>query len=113
MATPMYTQPNFVTDLNDATGISKSDIRHILDSGKEILEGVIAEGNRVKLFGLVQVESKLKKSTKARVGRNPSNGEEVKIAAKPASVVLKARLLKPAKEIELVTTQKLKRLLSK
>ena len=42
---------------------------------------------------LVQLTVRLKPATKARQGRNPATGEEITIAAKPASVDVRARAL--------------------
>lgn len=39
-----------------------------------------------------------KPATKARMGRNPQTGEAVKIAAKPARKVVKARVMKALKD---------------
>jgi nucleoid DNA-binding protein len=51
------------------------------------------------LPGLLKIYVHHKKATKARMGRNPSTGEEVKIPAKPAQDVIKARPLKGLKEM--------------
>lgn len=46
----------------------------------------------------VKIRRIKKKATKARMGRNPMTGEEVKIAAKPARTVVKVTALKALKE---------------
>jgi nucleoid DNA-binding protein len=53
----------------------------------------------------------VKPATKKRKGRNPATGEEITIAAKPASVDLRARPLAKAKEA-LPSVQKARRRLA-
>jgi nucleoid DNA-binding protein len=47
----------------------------------------------------VKVRRIKKPATKARMGRNPATGEEIKIAAKPSRSVVKATVLKALKEM--------------
>ena len=47
----------------------------------------------------IKVVRKTKPATKARKGRNPLTGEEIKIAAKPKRDVIKVRPLKSLKEV--------------
>jgi hypothetical protein len=46
---------------------------------------------------LVQLTVRVRPAQKKRKGRNPGTGEEIEIAAKPASVDLRARPLAKAK----------------
>lgn len=47
----------------------------------------------------IKVVRKTKPATKARMGRNPITGEEIKIAAKPKRDVVKVRPLKSLKDV--------------
>jgi nucleoid DNA-binding protein len=49
--------------------------------------------------GLIKVRLAKKKATKEREGRNPSTGEKMMIPAKPASTVVRARVLKGLTEL--------------
>jgi Bacterial DNA-binding protein len=51
----------------------------------------------VRIGGLVQLTVRVKPPQKPRKGRNPATGEEITVAAKPASIDLHARPLARAK----------------
>jgi nucleoid DNA-binding protein len=105
----MVTQSELVTDLADRTGWSKGDVKNFFSNLEECLIENLEAGNRVKIVG-VQIEPKVRPKSKARMGRNPATGEAVKIAAKPASVKLKARVLKSlVDKVDLPSPQKLAR----
>lgn len=106
MPLPMLTQPKLVEELADKTGWSKSDVRQFLDSLGEVITKNIQAGNRVRVAG-IQVEPKLRSARPSRMGRNPATGEAVKISAKPASVVLKAKPVAPLSGITLPSVKKL------
>jgi DNA-binding protein HU-beta len=98
MALPMLTASEMAAEIADRSGISKTDVRHVLDTLHDVVLEQLGFCQRVKIANVVQLEPKEKKKRKARMGRNPATGEAVKISAKPASVVVKARVLKDAKE---------------
>lgn len=107
MALPMVTQPELVENISDSTGFSKSDVRVFLTALEEQIVGALEDGCRIKVAG-VQIEPRVKKATKKRMGRNPATGEPVQIAAKPASVQIKARVLAQLKnKVKLPSTKKL------
>src|SRR4051812_17594696 len=97
MALPMVTQAQLVEDLAEATGFSKGEIRNVLSALDERVADALGSCERIKVAG-VQIEPKLKKATKKRMGRNPATGEDVQIPAKPASVRVHARVTKGLKE---------------
>ncbi|MGO9899063.1 MAG: HU family DNA-binding protein [Solirubrobacteraceae bacterium] len=65
----------------------------------------------VCVVGLVQLTVRVKPAQKKRQGRNPATGEQITIAAKPASVDLRARPLVKAKTA-LPSVQKARRRLA-
>jgi nucleoid DNA-binding protein len=71
----------------------------------------LGNAQKVRLLGLVQLTVRLTAKTAARKGRNPATGEEITIAAKPASVDLRARPLARAKAA-LPSVQKARRRLA-
>ncbi len=94
MALTMMTQVELVEELAERTGWTKGDVRHVLAELSEIVEANTKGCVRTKLAGVV-IAPTLKKATKKRKGRNPATGEEVTIKAKPASVKIKAKIVKP------------------
>jgi nucleoid DNA-binding protein len=98
MALPLLTQSELVAEIAEDTGHSRQDVRAILRSLEESIVFHVGECDRVKIGSLLQVEPKLRPKTKKRMGRNPATGEEIVIAAKPASVRVAVRVLKGLKD---------------
>lgn len=108
MALPMRTAPMVIEGIAERTGHSKGVVKVILAALEDEVREAVESCERVKVAG-VQIEPKLKPASKARVGRNPKTGEDVKIAAKPASVAIKARVLAALKNnVSLPSVKKLK-----
>lgn len=105
------TQTQLIAKLAEETELSKAEVKTVLTALEETILSEISEAEKVKIGSLVQLQVKLKPATKEREGRNPATGETITIAAKPASVQLKARPLAKAKNA-LPTVQKAKKVLS-
>jgi DNA-binding protein HU-beta len=105
MALPMMTATQTASALAEKTGISRTDVRHVLDELHNLILAELGECNRFKLVGLVQLEPKVMPARKARMGRNPATGAAVQIAAKPATAAVKARVLAEAKNVALDVKQ--------
>lgn len=97
MALELMTQSALVAELADRTGWSRSDVKRLLTEIEVVVTDNLSDCVRTKIAGVV-IEPKLRKATKKRKGRNPQTGEEVMIAAKPASVRVAARVTKALKE---------------
>jgi nucleoid DNA-binding protein len=69
----------------------------VLGALEEVVLQELGNVQKVRISGLVQLTVRVKPAQKARKGRNPATGEEITIAAKPASVDLRARPLAKAK----------------
>jgi DNA-binding protein HU-beta len=93
----VLTQTQLAAAVADRAGLSKADAKAALGALEEIVLAEIGNAERVKIGGLVQLTVRLKPAQKARKGRNPATGEEITIAAKKASVDVKARVLTAAK----------------
>jgi DNA-binding protein HU-beta len=91
------TQTQLTSAVAERADTTKSDAKRILDALEEVILEEISNAQKVKIGGLVQLTVRLKPASKARKGRNPATGEEITIAAKPASVDIKARPLAKAK----------------
>jgi DNA-binding protein HU-beta len=78
---------------------------------EEIVLEELGSAQKVRIGGLAQLTVRVKRAQKARKGRNPATGEEITIAAKPASVDLRARPLAKA-NVALPSVQKARRRLA-
>jgi DNA-binding protein HU-beta len=77
--------------------MSRADAKRALQALEEVVLGQLGNAERVRIGGFVQLTVRVKPATKKRKGRNPATGEEITIAAKPASVDVRARPLAKAK----------------
>ena len=104
------TQTQLASAVADRAQLSRADAKRKLTALEDIvLEQLGAE--RVRIGGLVQLTVRVNPATKKRTGRNPATGEEITIAAKPASVDVRARPLAKAKQA-LPSVQKARRRLA-
>jgi DNA-binding protein HU-beta len=106
------TQTQLVTAVADKAELSKADARRALTALDDIILDELGNAQKVRIGGLVQLTVRIKPAQKKRKGRNPATGEEIDIAAKPASVDLRARPLAKAKAA-LPSVQKARRRLAK
>jgi DNA-binding protein HU-beta len=91
------TQTQLTSEVAERSGLSKSDAKAALAALEEIVLDELANAEKVRIGGVVQLVVRVKEATKPRKGRNPATGEEITISAKPASVALRARPLAKAK----------------
>lgn len=98
MPAPLVTQTALVDQLAGKLGVTRADAKRTLGAVEDVVLDNLRQARRVKLGNTVQLEVRLKPAAKARKGRNPATGAEITIAAKPASVDVRARPLKAAKE---------------
>jgi DNA-binding protein HU-beta len=91
------TQSQMVAAVADRADMSKADAKRALDALDEIVLEELGNAQKIRLGGLAQLTVRVKPATKKRPGRNPATGEEITIAAKPASVDVRARPLAKAK----------------
>ncbi len=105
------TQTQLVTAVADRAELSKADAKRALAALEEIVLEELADAQKVRIGGLVQMTVRVKPAQKKRKGRNPATGEEVEIGAKPASVDVRARPLARAKSA-LPSVQKARRRLA-
>ena len=91
------TQTQLVAAVAERADLTRADAKRALAALDEVVLGEIGNAQKVRIGGLVQLAPRVKPATKKRQGRNPATGEEITIAAKPASVDLRARPLAKAK----------------
>jgi DNA-binding protein HU-beta len=105
------TQTQLATAVADRAEISRTEAKRVLTALEEIVLEELGNAQKVRIGGLTQLTVRVKPAQKARKGRNPATGEEITIAAKPASVDLRARPLAKAKAA-LPSVQKARRRLA-
>lgn len=91
------TQAQLVTAVAERAEMSKAEAKRALAALDEVVLEELGNAQKVRIGGLVQLTVRVKPAQKKRPGRNPATGEEITIAAKPASVDLRARPLAKAK----------------
>jgi DNA-binding protein HU-beta len=105
------TQAQLVSAVADRADMSKAEAKRALEALDEIVLEQLGNAEKVRIGGIVQLTVRVKPATKKRTGRNPATGEEITIAAKPASVDVRARPLAKAKNA-LPSVQKARRRLA-
>jgi DNA-binding protein HU-beta len=105
------TQTQLVAAVADRAQLSKTDAKAAVTALEEVIIQELGNAEKVRIGGLVQLTVRVKPATKKRQGRNPATGEAITIAAKPASVDLRARPLAKAKAA-LPSVQKARRRLA-
>jgi len=75
------TQTQLASEVAERSGLSKSDAKAALAALEEIVLDELANAEKVRIGGVVQLVVRVKEATKPRKGRNPATGEEIKIAA--------------------------------
>jgi DNA-binding protein HU-beta len=105
------TQSQMIAAVADRAEMSRAEAKRALNALDEIVLEELGNARKVRLGGLVQLTVRVKPAQKKRRGRNPATGEEIDIAAKPASVDVRARPLAKAKAA-LPSVQKARRRLA-
>ena len=105
------TQTQLASAVAERAELTRSDAKRALEALEAIVLEELGNAQKVRIAGLVQLTVRVKPAQKARMGRNPATGEEIKIAAKPASVDVRARPLAKAKAA-LPSVQKARRRLA-
>lgn len=86
------TKSQILTALAEKTELSKKDVTNVLDTLADLAYSEVKKNGEFVLPGFGKL---VKVKRKARMGRNPMTGEEIKI---PAKTVVKFRLSKAAKD---------------
>jgi nucleoid DNA-binding protein len=88
-------------ELAARTELPRKKVTEVFDALLDLLRKELSKKGGVFTIptGLVKVKRVEKPATKERMGRNPSTGEPMVIAAKPKRTVIKALALKTLKEL--------------
>lgn len=92
MAGKLMTKAQLVTNLSEKLDMTKKDVNNFLDALNDIAYKETKKKGAVTLPGLGKL---VLVKRKARIGRNPATGEEIKIKAK---TVVKFRVAKVCKD---------------
>ncbi len=87
------TQTQVADAVAERAGLSRKQAKEAITALEAVVLAEVGKAEKVKIGNLVQLSVRVKPATRARKGRNPATGEEITIAAKPASVVVGARPL--------------------
>jgi nucleoid DNA-binding protein len=95
------TKTQIIAALAETTGLAKKDVGNLLSALGGMIEGHMKKRGSGE-FTIpdtgVKIRRVKKPARKARMGRNPATGEPMKIAAKPASTVVRVTALKALKD---------------
>jgi nucleoid DNA-binding protein len=99
--TQKQTKTQILTAIAEETGLSRKDVAAVFSSMSDLISRHVMKRGSGE-FSIpdcgIKVRRVVKPRTKARMGRNPATGEEIKIAAKPAKTVVKLTALKALKD---------------
>lgn len=91
------TQTQLADAVAEKSGLSRAQAKQAIQALEDVVLEEVGNAEKVKIGNLVQLTVRLKPATKEREGRNPATGEAMTIAAKPASVDVRARVLAKTK----------------
>ncbi len=87
------TQAQVATHLSDKVGITKKQAKSALETLTDLVVKELKKEGSLRLAGLGIFR---KRKTKARIGRNPATGEQIKIPARTRLRFTPAKALKDA-----------------
>ena len=97
------TKSEIINEICGNTDLNKKQVSSVVEELTILIERHIKKrsAGKFSLPGLMKIEVKKKKATKARKGINPFTGEETIFKAKPARNVVKISPLKKMKDMAL------------
>ena len=87
------TQAQFFQAVAEGSQVSKVDVRAVFQAIEQIVKKSLKKEGKIPLGGLGAVKLV---DRKARIGRNPATGEQIKIPARTAIKITPAKALKDA-----------------
>lgn len=99
--TTKMTKTGILNEIAERTDLSRKQVDAVLGELENLIERHIKKRGvgEFTLPGLLKIRSVKRPATKKRMGRNPATGEEIVIAAKPASTRVRVTPLKRLKEM--------------
>lgn len=93
-----YTANNIAAYIAEKHDLSKKEAKELIESLYDVINAGVMKGERIPVGKFGKILVRVRPATKARMGRNPMTGEEIKIAAKKATKVPKFSFTKSFKE---------------
>ncbi len=93
-----FSNSAIISYISEKHDIKKADAKELIEDLFDVINAGVMKGERVGLGNFGKLFIRVKPASKARMGRNPLTGEEIKIAAKPATKVPKFSFSKAFKE---------------
>ncbi len=84
-----FTKQSMVAYIAERGNLTQKEVKQVIDDYLYLIETGVLLGESVTLGQFGRISAKIRPPQKARVGRNPSTGEEMTIPAKPAQAVPK------------------------
>jgi nucleoid DNA-binding protein len=99
--TAKMTKSAILNELAERTELSRKQVDSVLTELEVLIERHIKKKGigEFTLPGLMKIRAVKRPATKKRTGRNPATGEEIVIAAKPATIRVRVAALKRLKEM--------------
>lgn len=99
--TEKMTKTAILNELAERTQLSRKQVGSVIDELEALIERHIRKRGvgEFTLPGLLKIRAVKRPATKKRAGRNPATGEEIVIAAKPATIRVRVAALKRLKEM--------------
>jgi len=99
--TTKMTKTGILNELAERTELSRKQVDAVLSELESLIERHIKKRGvgEFTLPGLLKVRAVKRPATKKRMGRNPATGQEIVIAAKPATTRVRVTPLKRLKEM--------------
>jgi len=95
------TKSQILQEIAESTGLTKKDVAAVFANLGELVQRHMQKRGSGE-FQIPDTGVKIRRTKrparKARMGRNPATGEEIKISAKPAQTVVKVLALKALKD---------------
>jgi nucleoid DNA-binding protein len=97
------TKAQIMSELADKSGLTKKEIANVFDALRDLVKKELGRRGSGEFVIPDMVKLKVRKipAKPARMGRNPATGEEMMLAAKPASKKIRATTLKKLKDLVL------------
>ena len=95
------TKTAMINDIAESTNLSRAQVTSVMEELESLIERHIRKRSvgEFTLPGLLKIKAAKRPATKKRMGRNPATGEEIVIAAKPATTRVRISALKKLKDM--------------
>jgi nucleoid DNA-binding protein len=95
------TKTAILNDIAESTNLSRAQVASVMDELESVIERHIRKRSvgEFTLPGLLKIKAAKRPASKKRMGRNPATGEEIVIAAKPATTRVRISALKKLKDM--------------